>query len=212
MFRRFAVAVLAFVPLATAPALARDAAPAASTSRQGNKTTDAELHGEWHRVGGTFACVVAAPKSLDAPDPDALARACLRIAPVGIGDSEASLKATLGEPSRKHEQPGNASAYVYFLDKPDHFPYLVATVRRGRIIALQTTGPAAGKGTRFNRVDLGDSAEKLKAEFGPAYKTSPSELPGTDLWSYGVWPFSFEVKDGRVTSIRISDPAEKPDG
>jgi hypothetical protein len=37
-------------------------------------------------------------------------------------------------------------------------------------------------------------------------------LPGTDLWSYGVWPFSFEVKDGRVTSIRISDPAEKPDG
>jgi hypothetical protein len=196
---------------------AGDAAPAAdapaSAPRQGKETADGPLRGEWRRAGETsFACVVAAPKSLDAPDPDALARACLRIGPVGIGDSETLLKATLGEPSRRLEQPGNASAYVYFLGKPDQFPYLVATVRSGRIIALQTTGPAAAKGTRFNRVDLGDGADKLKAEFGPAYKIGASELPGTDLWSYGVWPFSFEVKDGCVTSIRISDPAEKPDG
>ena len=196
---------------------AGDAAPTvdqpAGTPQQGNKTADPGLRGEWRRAGEkSFACVVAAPKRLANPDPDALARACLRIGPVGIGDSESSLKGALGEPNRTLEQPDNASAFIYFLDKPGQYPYLVATMKGGRIVALQTTGPAPAKGSRFNRVDLGDSTEKLKAQFGPAFNTGSSGLPGTDLWSYGPWPFSFEVKDGRVTSIRIIDPAAKSGG
>ena len=44
------------------------------------------------------------------------------------------------------------------------------------------------------------------AVFGTPYRTEPSEEKDTKLWTYGVWPFSFEIKDGRVTSIRIREP------
>jgi hypothetical protein len=42
--------------------------------------------------------------------------------------------------------------------------------------------------------------------FGAAKHMQPSEIMDTDVGSYGPWPFSFAIKDGHVTSIRITDP------
>jgi hypothetical protein len=61
----------------------------------------------------------------------------------------------------------------------------------------------------FNRVKLGDGTQVLVSIFGAAIQTKPSGEKDTDLWDYPPWPFSFEVKDGLVTSIRISDPTDK---
>ena len=42
--------------------------------------------------------------------------------------------------------------------------------------------------------------------FGSPKNMGPSGVKDTDLWSYGSWPFSFEVKDDHVVSIRINEP------
>ncbi|MET4746741.1 hypothetical protein [Bradyrhizobium sp. RT11b] len=167
---------------------------------------DPELRGQWLRVGQTFACKVEAGKRVAAPDPDMLSFACQRMGALGAGISEASLKAALGEPHRKLPQPNNTTAYVYFLGKTGEFPYLAAIVKANRTVALQISGEAPVAAYSFNRVNLGDSTDKLMAQFGGPFHVGPSGLEKTELWTYEPWPFSFEVRQDRVTSIRISDP------
>jgi hypothetical protein len=189
------------------PAPANCQSTQASPPRPQESTTpDPELRGEWRRAGQTFACRVDTGKRLASPDPNVLSFACQRMGPLGVGISEASLKAVLGEPQRKLPQPNNAAAYVYFLGKPNELPYLAATVKANRVVALQISGTAPVAAYSFNQINLGDSTEKLLAQFGGSFHVRPSGLEKTDLWTYGPWPFSFEVRDGLVTSIRISDP------
>jgi hypothetical protein len=74
------------------------------------------------------------------------------------------------------------------------------------VIALQVSGPAPAPGYSFNHINLGDSTEKLMAQFGGPFHVGPSGLEKTELWTYHPLLFSFEVQADRVTSIRISDP------
>jgi len=173
---------------------------------QQGKAPDPELRGQWLREGQTFVCKVEAGKRVGAPDVDLLSFACQRMGALGVGISEASLKAALGEPHRELPPANNATNYVYFLGKADQFPYLAATVKANRVIALQISGPAPAPGYSFNQINLGDSTEKLMAQFGGPFHVGPSGLETTELWTYHPWPFSFEVREDRVTSIRISDP------
>ena len=46
-------------------------------------------------------------------------------------------------------------------------------------------------------------------QFGGPFRVGPSGLEKTEFWTYQPWPFSFEVREDRVTSIRISDPTVK---
>jgi hypothetical protein len=179
---------------------------AALPQPQQGKTPDPELRGQWLRAGQGFACKVEAGKRVTPPDPDLLSFACQRMGALGVGISEASLKAVLGEPHRKLPPANDATNHVYFLGKPDQFPYLAATLKANRVIALQISGPAPVAGYSFNQLNLGDSTEKLLARFGSPFHVGPSGLEKTELWNYRPWPFSFEVREDRVTSIRISDP------
>jgi hypothetical protein len=173
---------------------------------QQSKTPDPELRGQWLRAGQGFACKVEAGKNVAAPDPDILSFACQRMGALGVGISETSLKAVLGEPHRKLPPTDGATNYVYFLGKPNQYPYLAATVKANRIVALQISGEAPAAGYSFNQVNLGDGIDKLMAQFGSPHHVGPSGLDKTELWTYGPWPFSFEVRGDRVTSIRIKDP------
>ncbi|MCS3494976.1 hypothetical protein M2189_006064 [Bradyrhizobium japonicum] len=206
MWRSLAGSALALVLLGIfAPVNGQGTSP----SPQSGKPPDPELRGQWLRVGQTFACKVEAGKRITPPDPDALSFACQRMGALGVGISEASLKAALGEPHRKLPPANNATNYVYFLGKPDQLPYLAATVKANRVVALQVSGPAPVAAYGFNQVNLGDSIEKLIARFGGPFHVGPSGLEKTELWTYEPWPFSFEVRQDRVTSIRISDPTIK---
>jgi hypothetical protein len=178
----------------------------ASPRPQQGKTPDPELRGQWLRNGQTFACRVEAKKGAAPPDSDLLGFACQRMGALGVGISQASLKALLGEPHRKLPQPNNATAHVYLLGRTDGTPYLAAIVKADRTVALQISGEAPVAAYSFNRVNLGDSTDKLLAQFGGPFHVGPSGLEKTDLWTYGPWPFSFEVRQDRVTSIRIADP------
>jgi hypothetical protein len=180
--------------------------PAGNTIDKGIKATD--LRGEWLRAGEGFGCKVGAVAKLppELLKPDILARACLHMGPFVIGDDAQALTKALGAPHRTRPQPNGAVASIYFLEKAGQFPYLVATVSNNRIVALQVTGPIAAKGYSFNHVDLGATTDTLMQVFGRPSHLEPSSEKDTDLWTYGPWPFSFEIKGDHVTSIRINEP------
>jgi len=98
MWRSLAGSALALVLLGIfAPVSGQGTSP----SPQGGKPPDPELRGQWLRVGQTFACKVEAGKRITPPDPDVLSFACQRMGALGVGISETSLKAVLGEPHRR---------------------------------------------------------------------------------------------------------------
>jgi hypothetical protein len=169
-----------------------------------------DFRGEWQRAGAGFGCRVAAGRKLTVEEikSKAFAVACQHIGPFIIGGDAQTPITVLGVPARMQQRPKGATAMVYFLGGSGIAPYLVATVAQGSIVALQVTGPApaAGRDFSFNHVDLGDSTDTVIKYFGAAKHLQPSEIKDTDVWTYGPWPFSFEIKDGRVTSMRITDP------
>jgi hypothetical protein len=206
-----AATALLFASLGFGFAPAYSQAPGAAAGNAiGNRITAADLRGEWQRVGPGFACKVTTEGKLppDLLKPEIMARACLHMGPFGIGEDAKTLTAALGAPVRTLPQPNGATASIYFLEQAGHFPYLVATVSNDRIVALQVTGPAAAKGYGFNHVDLGASTDTLVQIFGQPNHLEPSSEKDTELWGYRPQPFSFEIKDGHVTSIRIVDPAK----
>ncbi|WP_157100647.1 hypothetical protein [Rhodoplanes sp. Z2-YC6860] len=133
---------------------------------------------------------------------------CLRLGPFVIGGDARTLVSALGPPHQTRTLAKGAQAPMWFLGEREHYPYLVAILLKGRIVALQVTGEAPVKDYGFNHVNLGDSTQTLEGHFGPAFEIGKSELADTDLWTYSPWPFSFEVKAGRVTSIRIIDSTQ----
>jgi hypothetical protein len=185
-----------------------DPAQAQPRDAAGSATKSEELRGEWRRAGAGFACVVGPTAKLAAQaiKPELLTRACLHLGPFVVGDDAQVLKTALGAPPRTLPQPSGATAWLYFLEKPEHYPYLVATISNNRIFALQVTGPVAAQGYAYNHIDLGVPTETLVQYFGQPSHFEPSEEEDTELWSYGPQPFSFEVRGGHVTSIRIQEP------
>lgn len=163
--------------------------------------------GEWRRVGASFACKVDALAQVppSAVTPEALLAACMHMGPFVVGGDARTLASVLGAPHETMAQPKGAKALMWFLGQRGQYPYFVATVLKGRIVALQVTGEAPAKDYAYNHVSLGDSTQTLAEHFGSAFSVTKSDQPDTDLWSYPPWPFSFEVKAGRVTSIRIID-------
>jgi hypothetical protein len=202
-----AVSLLLFAGLGASLGPAYSQAPGATTGTtidKGNKATD--LRGEWQRIGPSFACKVNVREKLPPEQikPEILARACLHMGPFVIGDAAQALR-VLGAPHRTLPQPNGAAASIYFLETPEQYPYLIATVSKNRIVALQVTGPAAAKGYDFNHVDLGATTDTLVQYFGQPNHLEPSGEKDTELWAYRPWPFSFEVRGGHVTSIRINE-------
>jgi hypothetical protein len=161
------------------------------------------------RVAAGFSCRIPAMKDIppDKLNPEDVAKACQHMGRFRIGEAAQTLKSVLGEPSRTTPQPRGATGWVYFLDGPDRYPYLVAAILNDRIIGLQVTGPARARDFSFNHLDLGAGTDTLLKYFGQPVRTQPSGVKDVDLWTYTPWPFSFEVTAGHVTSILITEPA-----
>lgn len=167
--------------------------------------SDGSLQAEWVRQDNQFVCTTTPTRRLS-PDEIAtlLGRACLRMGPLAVGDEAKLIEPLLGKPVRTLAQPNDATALVFYLDQPGRLPYLAATVRQGRIVALQVSGPGGAERFSFNQIGLGATTDTLLQRFGRPLQSGPSGLKDTELWSYRPWTFSFEVNGGRVTSIRIA--------
>ena len=87
--------------------------------------------------------------------------------------------------------------------------YLVAVFdKQGFVRTLQLTGLAGGavSGLAFSSVKLGMTKDKLVNILG--FPSSISDVPQISgkLWSYAPFPFSFELKDNVVYSVRLETP------
>ncbi len=161
---------------------------------------DTGYRGEYHRSGGGFACRVEGVKPEDSGRISE--EWCLHMGKLAIGD-QASTASFLGEPGQLIPGENGAENRVFFLERPEALPYLVVTVASGKIVALQVTGDAPVRNWSFNRVQLGFAAQDLIGILGEPMSKEPRE--GYEHWSYYPWPFSFEITEGHVTSIRIND-------
>jgi hypothetical protein len=189
-------------------ALAAATAFNVATARAAASDAAGGLRGEWKRAGAGFTCIVETKKRPPpaGTKPEILARACQHLGPFVVGDDASKVKALLGAPFRTLPQPNGNTAWIYFVEQQDHHPYLIVTVAKSRVVALQITGPVAAKDYDFNHIGLGLPASELLAQFGSPSHIEPSDVKETELWSYNPWPFSFEVSADRVTSIRIAQP------
>lgn len=191
-------------PRKTAPPAAR---PAPSPPAPAVPDDLKDVRGEWKRAGAGFACTVTPPRQLSQELLLAvMARACMRLGPLVVGDPAATATAALGQPHRMLKQPQDKVAWIYFVGEREHYPYFVVTVAADRIVALQVTGDGTttAPGYELSSVGLGATTEDLVKVFGQPSHFEPSELKGVELWTYPPQPFSFELKGGRVMSIRIN--------
>ncbi|CCE09755.1 conserved exported hypothetical protein [Bradyrhizobium sp. STM 3843] len=199
-----ALSLVIVTMLSTSPAAV---AQSAAAPAQGLPADLKDLRGEWHRAGAGFGCKVVPPRKLSQEELIAvMARACLRLGPLVIGDAADSATSVLGPPHRTLEQPQDQVAWIYFIGQREHYPYFVVTIAADKIVALQVTGETAAPGYDFSHVALGATTDDLVGVFGQPSHFEPSELKDTELWTYPPHPFSFELKGGRVISIRIRQP------
>ncbi|MGJ4929969.1 hypothetical protein ACQR1I_28570 [Bradyrhizobium sp. HKCCYLS2038] len=205
---RVTVAMLTvwLVPPAQAQAAGRPASPQPMSAVPADMK---DLHGEWKRAGAGFACIVKPPRELPQEQLLAvIARACLRLGPLVLGDAANSATAALGPPHRTLKQPKGEVAWIYFIGQRERYPYFVVTVAADKIVALQVTGDGttAAPGYDLSQVGLGATTEDLVKVFGQPGHFEPSDLKDVELWTYPPHPFSFELKGGRVMSIRLRQP------
>ena len=166
--------------------------------------------GEYERAGPSFTCKVKTKERIP-PErlPELLGQSCLHMGALAIGSEVALLERTLGEPNRIVFGEKGAMHHVYFFGDPKENSYLIASAWRERIVVLQLTGPGTNDRFSFNRIALGAGSDVLLKHFGTPTNVRPSSQKDTELWTYGPFSFSFEVKAERVTSIRIADPQFK---
>jgi len=190
-------------PAAHAQSAAR---PIPSQPTQGVPADLKDLRGEWSRAGSGFGCKIVPSRQLSQEQLLAvMARACLRLGPLVVGDGADTATAALGPPHQMLKQPQDKVAWLYFIGQREHYPYFVVTVAADRIVALQVTGDgsAPAPGYDFSHVGLGATTDELVAVFGQPSHFEPTDLKNVELWTYPPHPFSFELKGGRVISIRV---------
>ncbi|MBR1284544.1 hypothetical protein JQ597_21070 [Bradyrhizobium sp. AUGA SZCCT0177] len=163
--------------------------------------------GYYKRPGPGFACVIGPSEKLSPEQIKALSEhACMRIGPLVVGMAAAAVKSALGQPSRQIEGPKGTTVWVHFLGNANEEPYLLASIWKDRLVAIQVTGRSPADKYGFNGLTLGATADNVTKQLGKPMLVGPSSQPNTDVWSYKPWTFSIEMSGGRVTSIRVADP------
>jgi len=164
----------------------------------------------FQRAGGAFACTTnrellewrqsLGDVSFDLP--------CMRFGPVFVGMMRDEVATLFVMPNLDGVTNGR-DFEVFGLAIDDAgiaTTYLVVTYHdSGRVGALQLTGQPWPDAWQFSGITLGSSEDAVRMQFGEPLQSSPSEEPGTVQWSYEPWLFSFEIADGRVTSVRVAD-------
>lgn len=192
--------VLAFLlvaaPVSAPGRAAEDAVP---------KLTDRGYRGEFSRAGPVFVCTYGAGQKMKPGESGEIGyQPCLYIGPFAIGGDAAVLE-PMGKPDETVPAGDGQTHMVYIFSVGGAQPYLVVTLDGKRIAAVQISGPAPIPDLEFNHITLGMPVAKLVERFGKPFAQTPVSTNGADLWSYRPWPFSFEVKDDIVTSIRIAE-------
>jgi len=160
--------------------------------------------GEFRYSGGELTCVSRVqtagqqPPYLD----------CLHIGPVQIGETLRTVSMKFGK-ARKTVKRGEVTERLYpiALNVPEGqpVPYWVIGFEGQRVIAIQITGDLRVDQYAFSSIRVGDPESRVLQLFGPPGFSQPVNQVGGVMWGYSPYPVTFEIKNGRVYSIRVSE-------
>ena len=155
---------------------------------------------EYRFTGGTLVCITDSA-SKDSP------LACLHIGPIRIGARYEGLESRYGNPVQSIPNSNGRIIQVFHLiSKSGETTYLAITVREDSIDAIQIAGAVPDQALSFSSVTIGDSPRRLIQVLGVPSKASLVEENGATLWSYTPFPFSFEILQEKVSSIKLWKP------
>jgi hypothetical protein len=88
-------------------------------------------------------------------------------------------------------------------------PYWVIGFDRQRVISIQITGDLLVDQYAFSSIRVGDPESRVLLLLGPPEFSQPVSQVGGDMWGYSPYPVTFEIKNGRVYSMRVSEEIGK---
>jgi len=161
-------------------------------------------NGEFRYSGGELICDSSAqPTDQQLPYLD-----CLQIGPVQIGETLRTVSMKFGK-ARKTVKRGEVTERLYpiALNVPpgQPVPYWVIGFDRQRVISIQITGNLRVDEYAFSSIRVGDPESRVLLLLGPPEFSQPLPQVGGDMWGYSPYPVTFEIKNGRVYSMRVSE-------
>ncbi|MEN8195091.1 MAG: hypothetical protein ABFS30_01095 [Pseudomonadota bacterium] len=160
--------------------------------------------GEFRYSGGELNCISGAGSA--GQEPPYLA--CLQIGPVRIGETLRTVSMKFGKARQTvNRGPVTERVYPIFLNVSagQRVPYWVIGFEGQRVISIQITGDLRVDQYAFSSIRIGDPESKLLKLFGPAGFSQPVPQIGAVMWGYSPYPVIFELKNGRVYSMRVSE-------
>ena len=166
---------------------------------------EAQPANEFRDSGAGLACITeAAPRDGQTPP----YRDCLRIGPVGIGDTLRDVAMRFGKAGKEVRQgPVTLRVWPVRLDVPPGttLPYWVIGFDEDRrVVSIQLTGDKRVDEYSFSSLRLGDPESRVRRILGDPAERQTVPAIGAEMWSWRPFPVSLEIKDGRVLSMRVS--------
>jgi hypothetical protein len=164
--------------------------------------------GEFRYSGGELTCV----SGIESAGQEPPYLDCLQIGPVQIGETMRTVSMKFGK-ARKTVKRGAVTERLYPINLNvavgQPVPYWVVGFEGQRVISIQITGDVRVDQYAFSSIRIGDPESKLLKLFGPAGFTEPVPQIGAVMWGYSPYPVTFEMKNGRVYSMRVSEAVGK---
>jgi hypothetical protein len=159
----------------------------------------------YERAGAGFGCHMS---KQDLAQSQAEQRdVCLHIGPLFVGMKRGDAEMLLGIPVAS-VPAGAREAFAYRLQSDTTGrmnTYAVLTYGDdGRADSVQVTGTPWPAAWTFAGVTLGTAQTAVTERLGAPMQTQKADDAGVVQWNYSPWTFSFEIKDGAVSSIRIA--------
>lgn len=137
---------------------------------------------------------------------------CLQIGPIRVGDTLRDVSMKFGKAGQTVNR-GSITERVYpiRLDTPagQAVPYWVVGFEDQRVVSIQITGDRRVDQFAFSSIRIGDPDSRVIDLLGPAGFTQPEPEISAVMWGYDPYPVMFEIKNGRVYSMRVSEALGK---
>ncbi len=164
--------------------------------------------GEFRYSGGELNCISGVESA--GQEPPYLD--CLQIGPVRIGETLRTVSMKFGK-ARQATKRGSVTDRLYPIkgDVPagQPVPYWVIGFEDQRVVSIQITGDLRVDQYAFSSLRLGDTEEKLLSKFGPAGFNQPAPRINGVMLGYSPYPVTFEIKDGKIYTMRVSEAIGK---
>lgn len=135
---------------------------------------------------------------------------CLALGDINIGSKFDALRQKLGEPWHTFPRSDGSIDEVYPLRIYQHSTvYWVISHKNNRIVAAQLTGNQAPQTILFAGLQLGDHQDLIIDTLGYPNGRRRYGRSSAYLWDYHPLPFTLEIFNNRLYSVRVHQSREK---